>query len=317
MERNFKRISDQLKLPRESRERIRSQLASHQAEQEVIPMKKVNLKRRVPLVAAVIVLAMALTITASAAVAHLFRNDIIVPSKDDIAAFSDASSGTDATVAVVAPNGTPPFPLEEIINSARLKSDDWEVGEWINDGLPLEYSRWDFAEVLSNDPALRSRRVSREDGSKKMEYTAENPANLLDTLTGRVTLDLSWMDSQYDYVPDANLSYVVTDADGNYVGETFNALYAKPDGSGYVSIELYNVAPADYFGQNYIIDGSYETAYYYTTPDGYEFIIEMNTGNVWAECRTGHAAVSLYGAYLTSEEVESILDNLSLSISEQ
>ena len=129
-------------------------------------MKKVNLKRRVPLVAAVIVLAMALTITASAAVAHLFRNDIIVPSKDDIAAFSDASSGTDAAIAVVAPNGTPPFPLEEIIDSARLKSDDWEVGEWINDGLPLEYSRWDFAEVLSNDPALRSRRVSREDGSK-------------------------------------------------------------------------------------------------------------------------------------------------------
>lgn len=30
MERNFKRISDGLKLPQESRERIRSQLASYQ-----------------------------------------------------------------------------------------------------------------------------------------------------------------------------------------------------------------------------------------------------------------------------------------------
>ena len=41
------------------------------------------------------------------------------------------------------------------------------------------------------DPSLRSCRVTREDGAEKMEYTAENPANLLETLTGRVTLDLS------------------------------------------------------------------------------------------------------------------------------
>ena len=319
MERNLKRISDELKLPRESRERIRLQLASCQVEKEVIPVKRRNLKRSALLIAAVVVLALALAITASAA-ARLFRNDIIVPDEDAIASLSDASSGNgtaDEAVSVVAPNGTPPFPLDEIIDSARFKSKDWAVGEGIGDGLPLEYSKWDFAEVISNDPTLRSRRVGREDGAEKMEYTAENPANLLGTLTGRVTFDLSWMDSWYNYVPDANLSYVITDADGNYVGETFNALYAKPDESGYVSIELYNVAPADYFGQSYIIDGSFETSYYYTTPDGYEFLIEMNTGNVWAECRTGHAAVSLYGAYLNSEEIESILDNLSLSIAEQ
>ena len=276
-------------------------------------MKKRTLKRSALLIAAVVVLALA--VTASAA-ARLFRNNIIISSMDDIPAPSDEGGG-DMAVSVVAPNGTPPFPLDEIIDSARFKSKDWEVGEWINDGLPLEYSTWDFAEVISNDPALRSRRVGREDGAEKMEYTAENPANLLDTLTGRVTFDLSWMDEHYDYVPDANQSNVVTDADGIYVSEGFNALYAKPDESGYVSIELNNVAPADYFGQSYIIDGSFETSYYYTTLDGYEFLIEMNTGNVWAECRTGHAAVSLYGAYLNSEEVEAILDNLSLSIGEQ
>ena len=316
MERNLKRISDELKLPRESRERIRLQLASCQVEKEVIPMKKRNLKRSALLIAAVVVLALALAVTASAAVARLFRNNIIISSMGDIPAPSNEDGG-DMAVSVVAPNGTPPFPLEEIIDSARFKSEDWAAGEGINDGLPLEYSKWDFAEVISNDPTLRSRRVGREDGAEKMEYTAENPANLLETLTGRVTFDLSWMDEHYTYVPDANQSRVVTDADGNYVSEAFNALYAKPDESGYVSIELNNVAPADYFGQSYIIDGSFETSYYYTTPDGYEFLIEMNTGNVWAECRTGHAAISLYGAYLNSEEIEAILDNLSLSISEQ
>ena len=43
MERNFKRISDGLKLPQESRKRIRSQLASYQKRSEDIPMKKSTL----------------------------------------------------------------------------------------------------------------------------------------------------------------------------------------------------------------------------------------------------------------------------------
>ena len=61
---------------------------------------------------------------------------------------------------------------------------------------------------------------------------------------------------------------------------------------------------------------SYETAYYYTSADGYEFLITMHNGRVWADCNTSHASISLYGAYLTTVEVEDILDNLSLTINE-
>ena len=165
-------------------------------------------------------------------------------------------------------------------------------------------------------PHLRSRRIGREDGAEKMEYTAENPANLLDTLTGRVTFDLEWVNEHYDYVPDANLSFVVSDAKGDYVSENFDALYAKKNGSGYVDFKIENIAQADYFVQAYVIDGSYETAYYYTSVDGHEFLIEMDNGHVWAQCRTSHANVSLHGAYLTTDEVEDILDNLSLAINE-
>ena len=84
MERNFKRISDELKLPQESRERIRSQLSSYQKQSEDIPMKKATLKSRMPLIAAAVVMMMVLTLTAAAAVVHLFRNDIIVSSADNI-----------------------------------------------------------------------------------------------------------------------------------------------------------------------------------------------------------------------------------------
>ena len=74
-------------------------------------------------------------------------------------------------------------------------------------------------------------------------------------------------------------------------------------------MELYGIKP-------FIVEGSYETSYYYTSVDGYEFLIEMDNGNVWAQCRTSHATVSLHGAYLTSDEVEDILDHLSLTINE-
>lgn len=65
MERNFKRISDELKLPQESRERIRSQLSSYQKQSEDIPMKKATLKSRMPLIAAAVVMMMVLTLTAA------------------------------------------------------------------------------------------------------------------------------------------------------------------------------------------------------------------------------------------------------------
>ena len=316
MERNFERISEELKLPQESRERIRSQIASYQRQQEDISMKKANWSRRMPLLVAAVIAALALTLTAGAAVAGLFRNDVIVSSVNDIPAPS-SEDGVPASVGIVGPIGNAPSPLEKIIEGDRWKSDDWQVGENLDGGIIVEYSWWDAAEVLSSDPALRSRRVSRIDGAEKMEYTAENPANLLGTLTGRVTVDLAWMHEHYDYVSDANLSFVVTDENGDYVSESFSALYAKPDGSGYVRVSLRNMAQADYYAQSYVIDGSYETAYYHTTPDGYEFLIEMDNGNVWAQCSTSHAGVRLFGAYLSRAEVEDILDNLSLSIQAQ
>lgn len=310
MERNLKKLSKALTLPPESRERIRAQLASHPNRQEAV-MKKRRL--RVPVIAAAVLMALALGLTATAAVTgRLFRNDRIVGSRADIPAPSD-SDDAPAAVGIIGPGGDSPYSLDEITQSSRFKSDDWDVGEAIDGGLVSEYTRWDAVEVLSRDPALRSRRVTREDGAEKMEYTAENPVNLLESLTGRVTFDLSWMDSHYDYVPDANRTFVVTDKQGNYVSETFSALYAKKDGSGYARVGFDNIAQADYFTQNYIIDGSYETAYYYTSADGCEFLVMMHEGWVWAECRTSHTNIKLHGAYLTQDEVEDILDHLCLN----
>ena len=305
MERSFNRIPKTLKMPEESRERIRAQLASYAANQEVIHMRKTNLKKFIPLTAAAIAI-LSLTL-AAAVIAPQFRNDIIVNSVDDIP--DPAGTNAPGMIGIASPSGNPPPTLEEITECGRFKSDGWLSKETING-----FGTWDDMEILDNDAPVRSRRVSRTDGAVKMEYTAENPIDLAETLTGRVSFDLSWMDGHYDYVPDANFSYVITDPEGNYAGEVFQALYAKRDKSGYIRVELDYTAEKEPLSPSYIVDGSYETAYYYTTPEGYEFLIQLHKGHVWVRCRTEYTGVGLSGAYLTRDEVEDILDNLSLSI---
>lgn len=268
-------------------------------------MRKTNLKKFIPLTAAAIAI-LSLTL-AAAVIAPQFRNDIIVNSVDDI----PDSAGTNAPgmIGIASPSGNPPPTLEEITESGRFKSDGWLSKETING-----FGTRDDMEVLDNDAPIRSRRVSRTDGAVKMEYTAENPIDLAETLTGRVSFDLSWMDGHYDYVPDANFSYVMTDPEGNYAGEVFQALYAKRDKSGYIRVEFTRTTEKEAPSPSYIVDGSYETAYYYTTPEGYEFLIRLHKGHVWVKCSTNYTGVGLYGAHLTKDEVEDILDNLSLSI---
>lgn len=267
---------------------------------------------RVPVLAAAVVAAMGLMLTA-AAVGGLFRNDKVVSSMNDIIVPSAEPGAGPGMIAISSPGGGTPPPLEDVAKSRRFKSDDWDTGNSIAGGVLFQYTEWESVDVLSRGPALRIRRVTRGDGAEKMEYTAENPANLLDTLTGRVTFDLGWLDEHYDYVPDANLFFAVTDENGNYVSELFEALYAKPDGSGYVSISMNNVAQEDYWGQSYILKDDYEAAYYYTNPDGLEFLVTMLHGNVSAQCRTSHANFDLNGAYLTRDEIEDILDHLCLT----
>lgn len=313
MVRNLKRISDTLRLTQESRERIRSQLSSCPTDQKGVPMRKRSRKKIIPLVAAIIA-ALSLTLAAAAVIAPQYQNDRIVNSRDDIPAPDHTDPNNPTGVTVTSPGGAPPFTLEEMIKSARFKSNGWFSEETINGGIAYGYTKWDTVEILESGPDLRSRQVSRADGAMKMEYTAENPAALVDTLTGRVGFNLSWMGERYDYVPDANFSYVVTDKKGNYVSEILQALYAKKDKNGYVRVTVSYCAQEQELASSYVIDGSYETAYYYTTSGGYEFVITMHNGNVWVSCLTRHTDIHLYGAYLTKEEIEDILENLSLSI---
>ena len=53
-----------------------------------------------------------------------------------------------------------------------------------------------------------------------------------------------------------------------------------------------------------------------TTANGCEFLITADGDTVWASCTTVKTNVSLYGAYLTTRDLEQIVEHLSVSIAE-
>ena len=108
----------------------------------------------------------------------------------------------------------------------------------------------------------------------------------------------------------------MSDSGGTFTGNYFSALYGAVDGKGYVSFDFRYDTAWENSNQSYIVDSSYEEAYYYTTQSGCEFLITADSGHVWAECCTAHANVSLSGAYLTTDAVEQIVEHLALSIKE-
>ena len=260
MEENFKRIADAVRLPEGSRARIRAQIASRAEEQEASMQNKP--KKHLPrLAVAAIIIAAALTLTAAAAVVHRFRNDIIVSSVSELPA---STEDTPTAVAVVTDSQSAAQTLDEILaEGPYITAEEWESGEKIGGTTSAQYGGWDTAELISSDPALSVRRITREtDGAEKMQYMAEDPADLLPVLTGKIRFDLTWLSENYKAVTLDDQAFIVWDEDGNPVSEYFWAAYGANDGKGWFRLEImhdttWNLSPA------YIVDGSFEEAYYF------------------------------------------------------
>ena len=314
MEQSFKRIADSVCLSESSRTRIRAQIAFRAEEQEASMQN--NSKKHLPrLAVAAIIIAAALTLTAAAAaVVHRFRNDIIVTSVNEL---PEPTEDTPMAVAVVTDSQSAAQTLEDVLaEGPYITAEEWKSGEKIGGTTSVQYGGWDTAELISSDPALSVRRITREaDGAEKMQYMAENPANLLPMLSGMVRFDLAWLAEHYSVVIPDDQAYIIRDEDGAFVSEYFWASYGANDGKGWFRLEImhdttWNLSP------DYIVDGTFEEAYYYTTASGYEFLITADGDTVWADCTTEKTSVSLYGAYLTTSDLEQIVEHLSVSIAE-
>lgn len=222
MEQSFKRIADSVCLSESSRTRIRAQIAFRAEEQEASMQN--NSKKHLPrLAVAAIIIASALTLTAAAAaVVHRFRNDIIVTSVNEL---PEPTEDTPMAVAVVTDSQSAAQTLEDVLaEGPYITAEEWKSGEKIGGTTSVQYGGWDTAELISSDPALSVRRITREaDGAEKMQYTAENPANLLPMLSGMVRFDLAWLAEHYSVVIPDDQAYIIRDEDGAFVSEYFSA----------------------------------------------------------------------------------------------
>ena len=317
MEENFRRIADTVRLPEGSRARIRTQIASHRKEQEASTVKQP--KKHLPrLAVAAIIIAAALTLTAAAAaVIHQFRNDILI---SDLSEIPEPTGDAPTAVAVAEPASDRKAPktlAERLADGPEITLEEWRNGEKIGGTTSHLYGGWDHAELISDDPALCIRRITRdEDGAEKMQYMAADPAALLPVLTGKIRFDLTWLSENYKAVSLDDQAFIIRDEDGAFVSEYFSAAYGANDGKGWVSLDMDYDTTRKGLGPSYIVNGTFDQAYYYTTQDGYEFLITASRDKVWASCYTDHAAVSLYGAYLTTSDLEQIVEHLSVSIAE-
>ena len=241
-------------------------------------------KKHLPrLAVAAIIIAAALTLTAAAAaVIHQFRNDILV---SDLSEIPEPTGDAPTAVAVAEPASDRKAPktlAERLADGPEITLEEWRNGEKIGGTTSHLYGGWDHAELISDDPALCIRRITRdEDGAEKMQYMAADPAALLPVLTGKIRFDLTWLSENYKAVSLDDQAFIIRDEDGNLVSEYFWAAYGANDGKGWFRLEImhdttWNLSP------DYIVDGTFEEAYYYTTANGYEFLITADGDTVWA-----------------------------------
>ena len=316
MEQSFKHLANAVRLPEDSRARIRAQIASHWKEQEASTVKQP--KKHLPrLAVAAIIIAAALTLTAAAAaVIHQFRNSILI---SDLSEIPEQEGDSPMAVAVAEPASDREAPetlKERLADGPEITMEEWRNGEKIGGTTSHLYGGWDHAELISDDPALCIRRITREeDGAEKMQYMAADPADLLPVLTGTIRFDLTWLSENYKTIIPDDQAYIIRDADGNFVSEYFWAAYGANDGKGWMRLEIVHDTTWD-LSPAYIVDGTFEEAYYYTTADGYEFLITADGDTVWADCTTAKTSVSLYGAYLTTADLEQIVEHLAVSIAD-
>ena len=80
-------------------------------------------KKHLPRLAVALIVVLALSLTAAAAV-YVFRNSILVSDKSDI-----PEPQGDTPVAVSFPNGDAPYSLEDVTEALRITADEWKNGK--------------------------------------------------------------------------------------------------------------------------------------------------------------------------------------------
>lgn len=271
-----------------------------------------NIQLRILTVAAIIVLS---SVTVFAVGGYIFHNPKIVKHIDEI---SISDNNEMSAYSVSSPISKTPHSLSEVIASARFKSNGWTSKDTIG-GCIKFMPPWTSMKMIENEKDPKIREIYNSEHAVKTEYIAENPKDLKNVMSKYICINPSLLNENYNYVPDGNTYYTIYDKHKKYIGEYFSSLYEMGNDKSWFFIGYeYDAENKEnnLSNNSYVVKDSYDNAYTYKNKDGFEFLITSYGDCVWAECNTNHAYVSLYGGYITTENVENILDSLDLYIYE-
>ena len=308
----LKQAVSHITMPKDMAQRICGHLRQAASQRVAVP----KWYHSAPAVAAVLAVC---TLTASAAICtYLFHNPTILQDHNALNAVIEAHkvSGSSHQKAIIyqTPASRTPIPLEDMITDYTLKSTGW-TSEDTKQGSFRPQDAWSSMDVTDADAPLRARSIYSKSGAVKEEFTAEDPALLQGQIDGDLRIDFAALDTAFEYVPNANLLYTITDGAGEYAGMYCNSLYAGPAEGSYFTIQ-YTYEPGVDNGTvsaPYIPESDYDKAYPYTNAHGVEFVITAYGDCTWADCATAHSTFSLYGGYLSTQEVETILDAIGMA----
>lgn len=217
-----------------------------------------------------------------------------------------------SSYSVVGPNSRTPHSLEEMIESRTFKDRGWLSEETMNGSVRSD-DQWESMEVVQAEGDIKKRYVYATNGAVKTEYTARKPGMLQDVMTGDVRIDLAGLDEAFQWVPNANLFYEITEKNRKEVGTYCDVLYQGEAEGSFFALNCTNTAARNQNENAYIPADAYDQIYHYTNAAGIEFIIKVYGDCVWAESIMEHSEIGLYGGYMRTDEIEKALEYVYLA----
>lgn len=240
---------------------------------------------------------------------HGFINPIIVENMQALRQY--ISQNDVSSYSVTAPNSKTPHSLEEMTESCTFKDRGWLSEETMGGSVRSE-DEWMSMEVVQVEGDFKKRYVYATNGAVKTEYTTKDPGMLQDLFTGDVRIDFSGLDEEFQWVPNANMFYEIVERNHKEVGTYCEALYQGEAERSFFVLSCTNTAAKNQMENAYIAADAYDQIYHYTNAEGMEFIIKVYGDCIWAESVMEHSEIGLYGGYMRTDEVEAVLEHISL-----
>lgn len=249
----------------------------------------------------------------AAGVIHQYQNGTIVADNDAMAADIEKKGLTSFSSG--SPNGPEAISREEMMASLLEKAQSWTSDEMLGGTVSNSTGDWTSFAVDSAEGPLWERHIYDTQKNVKTEFVSQSPTLLLDRQVEYASWDLTWMETQYESLPYGNLSYLIEDKKGNFLGCYFSAFYLHGE-TGYIDLDYYYTARHINWAEDYVLSSNYDQAEECTTPSGLQCILTEYGNQIWVSSQTPHFYFSIYAADMDFAEIKEILDHLEFQLTQ-